>query len=98
MKSQRRGADIAKELIELYATRQVATGLRLSKIIGKAEFGDAFAYEETQDQLQAIKDKSGHEKAEPMDRLLCGDVGFGKTGVAVRGALKAVMVVNKWQC
>ena len=85
--------DIAKELIELYAKRQVATGYAFEHDnTWQGEFEDAFPYEETPDQLQAIREiKADMEKAEPMDRLLCGDVGFGKTEVAVRAAFKAVM-------
>ncbi len=85
--------DIAKELIELYAKRKNAKGYAFSKdTTWQKEFEDAFPYEETKDQLTAVAEiKADMEKEQPMDRLLCGDVGFGKTEVAVRAAFKAVM-------
>lgn len=86
-------ADIAKELIKLYAARQVETGYAFdSDTPWQKEFEDAFTFEETPDQLAAIEEiKADMEKPRPMDRLLCGDVGFGKTEVAIRAAFKAVM-------
>lgn len=86
-------ADIAKELIKLYAARQVETGFSFEKDTAwQKEFEDAFPYEETPDQLAAIEEiKRDMESTRPMDRLLCGDVGFGKTEVAIRAAFKAVM-------
>jgi transcription-repair coupling factor (superfamily II helicase) len=85
--------DIARELIEIYAKRRNAQGYPfLTDTPWQQEFEDAFPYEETPDQLAAVRDiKTDMEKAEPMDRLLCGDVGFGKTEVAIRAAFKAVM-------
>ncbi len=84
---------IAKELINLYAKRKANKGYAFSEDTPwQREFEDAFPYEETADQLMAIKDiKSDMEKPVAMDRLLCGDVGFGKTEVAIRAAFKATM-------
>lgn len=86
-------ADLAKDLIELYAQRQVTSGYAFEPDTPwQQEFEDAFPFEETPDQLSALVDiKSDMETARPMDRLLCGDVGFGKTEVAIRAAFKAVM-------
>lgn len=85
--------DIAKELLKLYAQRQVAKGFAFdADTPWQKEFEDAFPFEETKDQLTAIAEvKADMEKPRPMDRLLCGDVGFGKTEVAIRAAFKAVM-------
>ena len=85
--------DIADELIALYAKRRAAKGFAFSPDTPwQREFEDAFPYEETPDQRRAIEEiKADMEKPEPMDRLLCGDVGFGKTEVAIRAAYKAVM-------
>ncbi|WP_314628800.1 transcription-repair coupling factor, partial [uncultured Selenomonas sp.] len=84
---------IADELIALYAKRRAAKGFAFSPDTPwQREFEDAFPYEETPDQRRAIEEiKADMEKPEPMDRLLCGDVGFGKTEVAIRAAYKAVM-------
>ena len=85
--------DIADELIKLYAERQAATGYGFSKDSSyQNEFEAMFPYDETRDQLRAIEEiKVDMEKARPMDRLLCGDVGYGKTEVAVRAAFKAAI-------
>ena len=85
--------DIADELIALYAKRRTAKGFAFSPDTPwQREFEDAFPYEETPDQKRAIEEiKADMEKPEPMERLLCGDVGFGKTEVAIRAAYKAVM-------
>ena len=85
--------DIAKDLIKLYAKRRSTPGFAFAEDTPwQREFEDAFPYEETPDQLVAINEiKADMEKPIPMDRLLCGDVGFGKTEVAVRAAFKAVM-------
>ncbi len=84
---------LAKELLELYAAREVGRGYAFSSDMSwQIEFEAAFPYEETEDQLQAIEDvKMDMEKQKPMDRLVCGDVGYGKTEVAMRAAFKAVM-------
>lgn len=86
-------ADLAKELIALYAKRQVTKGYAFDPDTPwQQEFEEAFSFEETPDQSTAIGEiKADMEKIRPMDRLLCGDVGFGKTEVAIRAAFKAVM-------
>lgn len=84
---------VAQELLNLYARRAVATGYKF-KTDGpqQAEFEKKFPYEETPGQIRAILDvKNDLEKAKPMDRLVCGDVGFGKTEVALRAAFKAAL-------
>lgn len=85
--------EMADELIELYAKRQQLSGYAFGPdSTFQKEFEDAFPYEETGDQLQAVEEiKEDMEKAKPMDRLLCGDVGYGKTEVALRAVFKAVM-------
>jgi transcription-repair coupling factor (superfamily II helicase) len=85
--------DIAAELIQLYAKRQAAKGYAFSKDTPfQREFDAMFPYEETPDQLRSIEEiKRDMERDRPMDRLLCGDVGYGKTEVAIRAAFKAVM-------
>ena len=85
--------EIAKELVQLYALRDKAKGFMFSKDTPwQKEFEDDFPYELTEDQEYAILDiKKDMESDKPMDRLLCGDVGYGKTEVAIRAAFKAVM-------
>ena len=85
--------DIAKGLIDLYAKRRQMIGYKFSKdTVWQKDFEDAFPYQETDDQLRCIEEiKNDMESERPMDRLLCGDVGYGKTEVAVRAAFKAVM-------
>lgn len=85
--------ELAKELLTLYAARETESGHMFSPDHPwQREFEAAFPYEETPDQLQAIREvKSDMEKKRPMDRLLCGDVGYGKTEVALRAAFKAIM-------
>jgi transcription-repair coupling factor (superfamily II helicase) len=84
---------MAGELLRLYAARQVLPGTAFAPDSPwQKEFEAAFPYEETPDQLQAIRDVKGDMEApRPMDRLVCGDVGYGKTEVALRAAFKAVM-------
>ena len=83
---------IAKELLKLYAERKAARGLKFPPDNDiQLQFEDTFPYEETPGQIKAIVDvKADMEKYQPMDRLICGDVGFGKTEVAMRAAFKAV--------
>ncbi len=85
--------DMAKQLIELYASRQRLEGYAFAPDNEwQREFEESFEFEETDDQLKCIREiKADMERAVPMDRLLCGDVGFGKTEVALRAAFKAVM-------
>ncbi len=94
-KSRVRGAvqEIAQELVELYAARQTRQGHAFEKdTVWQKEFEELFPYEETEDQLKAIEDtKRDMESTKIMDRLICGDVGYGKTEIAIRAAFKAVM-------
>ena len=85
-------ADIAKELVQLYAIRQNGSGYQFSPDTQwQREFEEMFPFEETDDQLTAINEvKKDMESSKIMDRLICGDVGFGKTEVAIRAAFKAV--------
>ncbi len=83
--------EIAKELVELYAKRQARQGYEFSPdTVWQQEFEEMFPYEETEDQLTAIEaTKRDMESKKIMDRLICGDVGFGKTEIAIRAAFKA---------
>jgi transcription-repair coupling factor (superfamily II helicase) len=85
--------EVAHELLELYARRQVAKGYAFQPDnVWQKDLEASFPYIETKDQLLAIQEvKKDMETAQPMDRLLCGDVGYGKTEVALRAAFKAVM-------
>ncbi len=85
--------EIAEELVELYAKRRENRGYAFEvDTVWQREFEEMFPYEETEDQLRAIEDvKSDMESDKIMDRLICGDVGFGKTEIAIRAAFKAVM-------
>ena len=91
-KTKSRVKDIAKELIQLYAQRKKTEGFRfMPDTYLQTELEASFIYEDTPDQVKATSDvKADMEKEYPMDRLICGDVGFGKTEIAVRAAFKAV--------
>ncbi len=85
--------DMTADLLELYAARQALEGFLFSAdTVWQKEFEDAFPYQETPDQEKAIQDvKNDMGQARPMDRLICGDVGYGKTEVAMRAAFKVTM-------
>jgi len=91
-KASKRIKELAEKLLKLYAERQVARGFSFSADSElHSEFDNFFLYDETPDQIKAIEEiKAAMESEEPMDRLLCGDVGYGKTEVAMRAAFKAV--------
>jgi len=90
-KAQKTVSDMADELLELYAVREALPGFAFpSDTPWQKEFEESFPYEETEDQLRCIEEvKRDMELKRPMDRLLCGDVGYGKTEVAMRAAFKA---------
>jgi transcription-repair coupling factor (superfamily II helicase) len=92
-RAQEAAEEVAEELLELYAARELVPGHAFtSDTDWQAELEASFPYVETADQLRAIADvKADMEKPKPMDRLICGDVGYGKTEVALRAAFKAVM-------
>ncbi|MGM0431198.1 MAG: transcription-repair coupling factor [Spirochaetota bacterium] len=92
-KARKSAEDLAKMLIDLYAKRQNTRGFPFAKDTDwQLQFEASFPYEETEDQLQCIEDvKRDMESPTVMDRLICGDVGFGKTEVAIRALFKAVM-------
>jgi transcription-repair coupling factor (superfamily II helicase) len=91
--TERAVRDVAAELLRIQAARETQAGHAFkSDAPWQREFESAFIFEETPDQITAISEtKSDMEKPKPMDRLICGDVGFGKTEVAIRAAFKAVM-------
>ena len=93
LKARKRIQDMAGELLKLYAIRETTKGFAFLKDTKEQyEFEEEFPYTETEDQLKAIAEiKKDMEKDRPMDRLLCGDVGYGKTEVAFRAIFKAIM-------
>ena len=93
VKAKKAVAELARELLGLYASRKARPGHAFGKdVVWQQELEASFIYEETEDQLRATEEiKRDMESDRPMDRLVCGDVGFGKTEVAIRAAFKAVM-------
>lgn len=91
-KVKQAAVEMAQELLIIYASREVSTGISFSPdSIWEHELAASFPYEETDDQIQTIWDvKQDMESPRPMDRLVCGDVGYGKTEIAIRAAFKAV--------
>lgn len=91
-KVQSKVEDIADDLMKLYAEREASKGYAFSEDLEiQREFEAAFPYQETEDQLRCLQEiKEDMESIKPMDRLLCGDVGYGKTEVAIRAAFKAI--------
>jgi transcription-repair coupling factor (superfamily II helicase) len=89
----RSAMEMASELISLYASREMVTGHKFKPDTKwQQELENSFPYKETLDQLKAIRDvKADMEQSTPMDRVICGDVGYGKTEIAIRSAFKAVM-------
>ena len=92
-RARKQAREIARELVRLYATRQSQEGHAFTEDTPwQREMEEGFPYDETADQLSTIEDTKGDMESErPMDRLICGDVGFGKTEVAIRAAFKSVM-------
>ena len=93
LRARRAINDMTDELIELYAKRKAESGYAFSEdTVWQGEFEDSFPFEETEDQLRSAEEiKRDMEKEEPMDRLLCGDVGYGKTEVAARAIFKCLI-------
>jgi transcription-repair coupling factor (superfamily II helicase) len=99
-KAKKRVKDIAKELISLYAKRKTSPGHSyLPDSFLQAELESSFLFEDTADQARATEDvKRDMQQPHPMDRLICGDVGFGKTEVAIRAAFKAATEGKTGRC
>ena len=93
LKAKARAKDIAKELLKLFALRQMSPGFKFNNDDeNQIEFDKEFPYEETKDQIKVWEEiKKDMESPHPMDRLLCGDVGYGKTEIAFRAAFKAIL-------
>ena len=99
-KARESAEGIARDLVELYAKRQAAPGFIYGPdTVWQREFEETFPFDETEDQLDAIRDtKADMESGKVMDRLICGDVGFGKTEIAIRAAFKAVQEGKQVAC